>query len=527
MARIGNRGSHSTIHARCVRRALTWPGSAPPVPGRNDERRPLWRGLLPLLLILGLVGCESTASPTAPAAPPHPQQLTLEPTPAPAPTPPDPVATPTPGPGPGPTPAPTPSNENPPPFGDWGSNGFTNGGSPVHLCDDFRLGVSCIVLAFGPASATIRVTNNHTDDGPARDVFFTVYKRNLPDTFETQTKYTAGSAQGIGLKPRQSAVLTATFPECFAQLDVYVGPEVESAPHAPYKLLGADHVGGPAFCNAASGAGPAPTPQSGPAPMPSPAPTPSPAPAPTPSPSPTPTPSPSPAPAAGPSPAPAPPPSPTPAAVCENTAPSLVVTSTLTPSSVVLTATASWHGAGAGSIAWGDTASSTVPKDTPMTHTYVRQPADMTFTAALSVNVSGVLCSRQASVSVPKVVPACPAGKAAVISPTITIEGLMARGTFSIAPGCSGIEVSLATYTAPSVAIAYPQSLFESDHQPRTLPQKFSAGGPYMLTARIPPCFWQVDLVLGEVIETLTADHLYGSRTLTYRNGGTQSCPAR
>ena len=162
-----------------------------------------------------------------------------------------------------------------------------------------------------------------------------------------------------------------------------------------------------------------------------------------------------------------------------------------------------------------------------MTHSYERQSADMTFTAALTLNVSGVLCSRQASVSVPKVVPVCPAGKAAVLSPNITIDGLMARATFSIAPGCSGIEVSLATYTAPSVAIAYPQYLFDSDHPATTVPQKFNAGGPYTLTARLPTCFWQADLVRGQVIGTLTTDHLYGSRTLTFKNGGTQSCPAR
>jgi hypothetical protein len=163
-----------------------------------------------------------------------------------------------------------------------------------------------------------------------------------------------------------------------------------------------------------------------------------------------------------------------------------------------------------------------------VTHSYVRQAGDTTFTAALHLNVSGVLCSRQATVNVPRVVvPACPAGKAAVITPNITIEGSMARATFSIAPGCSGIEVSLATYTAPSVAIAYPQYLFNSDHPPSTAPQKFDAGGPYVLTATIPPCFWQVDLVRGQVIETLTVDHLYGSRTLAFRNGGTQACPAR
>jgi len=138
------------------------------------------------------------------------------------------------------------------------------------------------------------------------------------------------------------------------------------------------------------------------------------------------------------------------------------------------------------------------------------------------------MCSSQASVSVPKVpAAACPAGKAVVVNPNITIEGQMAHVTFSIAPGCSGIEVSLATYTAPSVAIAYPQYLFDSDHPASSAPPSFSAGGPYVLTAKLPACFWQVDLVLGQVIETLTTDHLYGSRTIAFKNGGTQSCPAR
>jgi hypothetical protein len=103
----------------------------------------------------------------------------------------------------------------------------------------------------------------------------------------------------------------------------------------------------------------------------------------------------------------------------------------------------------------------------------------------------------------------------------------MARATFSIASGCSGIEVSLATYMAPAPTIAYPQSLFASDHPLAAAPQKFNAGGPYTLTAPMPACFWQVDLVLGQLIETLTDTHLYGSRTIAFRNGGTVSCPAR
>ena len=376
-----------------------------------------------------------------------------------------------------------------------------NGDAPVHLCDEFRMGVSCLVLAFSPTSATIRVTNNQADETQVRDVFFTVYERNLPDTFETQTKYAAGSAQVIGLKPRQSAVLTATLPSCFAQLDVYIGPEVNTPPHAPYKLLGAEHAGGPAFCNASSPASPAPTPTSG---------------------------SGTPSPTSGPAvPSPAPTPAPGPAAVCEAAAPVLSVTSTATPTTIAVKATPSWKGTAGATIAWGDTTSSTLSTPGPVGHTYPRPSADTTYSVALTVNAGGVMCSTQASVSVPKAAAVCPAGKAAVLSPTITIEGSMARVTFSLAEGCSGVEVSLATYMAPSVAIAYPQYLYASDHPMTVAPQKFNAGGPYTLTAPLPACFWQADLALGQVIETLTVDHLYGSRTIVFKNGGSTTCPSR
>jgi hypothetical protein len=168
-----------------------------------------------------------------------------------------------------------------------------------------------------------------------------------------------------------------------------------------------------------------------------------------------------------------------------------------------------------------------VSSHTPVSHTYTRQATDTSFTAVLTVDVAGVMCAAPATISVPKLVPSCPSGKAAVLRPTITIEASMARATFSIAAGCSAIEVSLATYMAPAPTIAYPQYLFGSDHPPTAPPQRFNAGGPYTLTAPMPACYWQVDLVLGQVIETLTTTQLYGSKTIAYRNGGTVSCPAR
>ena len=367
------------------------------------------------------------------------------------------------------------------------------------------MGVSCLVVAFGSSSATIRVTNNNSDDAQVRDVFFTVYERNLPDTFETQTEYAPGSTHALGLKAHQTAVLTVTFPACHVQLDVYLGPEVNTPPHPVYKLLGAEHVGGPDFCNAAS-TGSSPVPGTGSGPV-----------------------TPVPAPDSG---SPAPPsPSgslpPTPQSICDTASPSLHTTSVVTDTTVTVTATPTWAGPGTGTVTWGDTTSSAAPTGAPIKHTYTRQAADTTFNAVLSLSTGSTMCSASATITVPRVVATCPTGKAAVVGPTIMIEGSVARANFSIASGCSGIDVSLATYTAPAPTIAYPQSLFASDHPPAALPQKFNAGGPYTLTAPLPACYWQVDLVLGQVIDTLTEGHLYGSRTIAFRNGGTVSCPAR
>ncbi|HEX9503731.1 MAG TPA: hypothetical protein VF974_05430, partial [Patescibacteria group bacterium] len=48
--------------------------------------------------------------------------------------------------------------------------------------------------------------------------------------------------------------------------------------------------------------------------------------------------------------------------------------------------------------------------------------------------------------------------------------------------------------------------------------------GPFTLTAKVPPCYYQVDLVVGDVIEHLTPNHLYGDRKLKFANGGSNSC---
>src|SRR5258708_2894011 len=98
------------------------------------------------------------------------------------------------------------------------------------------------------------------------------------------------------------------------------------------------------------------------------------------------------------------------------------------------------------------------------------------------------------------------------------ITGSTATGTFSLAEGCKNIRISLASYEAPSATFGLPQTLFDSSTG------LFNAGGPFTLTAKVPPCYYQVDLVVGDVIEHLTPNHLYVDRKLKFANGVSNSC---
>src|ERR1700730_1296685 len=109
----------------------------------------------------------------------------------------------------------------------------------------------------------------------------------------------------------------------------------------------------------------------------------------------------------------------------------------------------------------------------------------------------------------------CPSGNAAILSQTLTVvPGGTATATFSIARYCTHIQVSLASYDAPSFSFALPQVLIDSKTG------YFDAGGPYTQIVNVSPCFYQVDLVRGAVITDLTPTNLYGTRKLLSENGG-------
>lgn len=114
----------------------------------------------------------------------------------------------------------------------------------------------------------------------------------------------------------------------------------------------------------------------------------------------------------------------------------------------------------------------------------------------------------------------CPAGKDAITDAHLTVASGLATGTFSVAPGCSDVTVSLASYETSSATFSLPQTLFKGSTN------SFSTGGPYSLTVDVPSCYYQVDLVFGDVIETLDSAHLYAESKLAFENGGTSSCAA-
>lgn len=119
----------------------------------------------------------------------------------------------------------------------------------------------------------------------------------------------------------------------------------------------------------------------------------------------------------------------------------------------------------------------------------------------------------------------CPSGNAAVVSPTLTVvQGGTATATFKIAKNCSNIQVNLASYDAPQFDFALPQTLIDYSPKPLNGSTRYSYnnGYKYTLTTTVSPCFFQVDLVRGPVIQNLTSTSQYGDRKLKWQNGGTK-----
>lgn len=130
----------------------------------------------------------------------------------------------------------------------------------------------------------------------------------------------------------------------------------------------------------------------------------------------------------------------------------------------------------------------------------------------------------QASVAATRAV--CPTAGQITAGGPITIVDGVASVPVTIAAGCTDVQVSLVSYTAPGAsfdeATAAKQSLFDTDV--RSL-----SAGTYTLHVKAPSCYFQVDLVAGAPIEHLGPSgttNFYGAqgRLLQSLNGGTEAC---
>ena len=83
----------------------------------------------------------------------------------------------------------------------------------------------------------------------------------------------------------------------------------------------------------------------------------------------------------------------------------------------------------------------------------------------------------------------CPGSSGAVTNASVVVSNGVALATFRIAPGCSGIAITLGTYQTSST----PPTLF------RTVSGSFDAGGPFALSAAVPGCQYEADLMAGNV----------------------------
>jgi hypothetical protein len=112
------------------------------------------------------------------------------------------------------------------------------------------------------------------------------------------------------------------------------------------------------------------------------------------------------------------------------------------------------------------------------------------------------------------------------VSGSISVSGGTATGSFTVAAGCSGVEVSLVSYQAPRGS--FDESIADRQVRYREVTESFDAGR-HTLAVDVPDCYFQVDLVTGAPIEKLGpsgSDNFYGAqgRLVDAANGGSASC---
>lgn len=123
--------------------------------------------------------------------------------------------------------------------------------------------------------------------------------------------------------------------------------------------------------------------------------------------------------------------------------------------------------------------------------------------------------------------PTCPSqNKVTLDNGGVTIAGGVATVHFTVAAGCSGVQLSLVSYQAPSST--YNEQTASEQVLYRSATDTFDSGS-YTLSVAVPSCYYQVDFVYGTPIQQLGpagTNNFYGKqgRLIEALNGGTSSC---
>jgi hypothetical protein len=105
------------------------------------------------------------------------------------------------------------------------------------------------------------------------------------------------------------------------------------------------------------------------------------------------------------------------------------------------------------------------------------------------------------------------------------MSGNRATAHFTLPKNCTGQVVSLVSYKAPN----------GTDHKPfaeqtmfKATTRTFNISGARTMSVEVPDCFFQIDLVRGQPIQSFASGRTYSSegRMLTASGGGSKSCNA-
>jgi hypothetical protein len=105
-------------------------------------------------------------------------------------------------------------------------------------------------------------------------------------------------------------------------------------------------------------------------------------------------------------------------------------------------------------------------------------------------------------------------------------QGGAGTANFTVNPGCSSVQVSLVSYTHSAPFFTWENSVDEVVYARKT---QTLGPGNYSFTVQVPNCFYQVDLVRGDVIEKLgpaDSNNFYSrqNRLVAAENGGVGAC---